>query len=800
MEGGGDNGFSAWSWASKMATEMQKTMSDAEQQQQKHYQTTVQTPSHHTPQATTSTRSLINNSSNTVSSNESNLQQIIHLQTLLTQKESETIQLRNELTDLQTKSNEFQETTKRKEQELRNFVRERLLQKKNEVDELNKQLKQRDESIDSLQNELNALRINKSTTPVQSRAVGTSLDGLEDEEVKEVRDVSEQDGLVKELAKKLESRDERIAELDEMVAVLEVSNTELNDKLLEKGERKELRERVLAYEKELKSLQEQLRLSNTERSRMSEQLAQLLNDETQQQRRNEAVVAKIDSKETILASVENENAVKKRVEELELALNESESRCESVLEKVGIVEKQRDGLMVKVREFEERLERTSDELQRVKEDQDNEKKSAVNQARSALEVEHGVLVKKMEMQLSELRKRLSEMSAERMQTVKVQQSQQQKDDQVSSGYKEQIRRLEYALKTAEKSLSVLESESETNIAALNTKVESLKKELAKTKEDYAASSDALAASDARLLSTTEEFDRTLALLQERSKLIEALENSLEEERDALGLLRAEYSSLQSSYERFKEKAKRAVAQHENALKSAREELADAMSRLERAEAAVSAVNIGEQSGKKNGVSGHPVNAMHRDNDSEEESWRAKANGLANEVGVLRESVGVLRIQLKESQAAVSENVRKWQEELERCSRAETMLEESMKRERTVTRELNSVKNELKQKLIDSERTLEEKQAELFEISLKFKALQNEVHDGGKSSHQRNAGSVGTAENVSSFVQEEVEGVMKTRMEVLEREVWNLRAELARTKKQLAETRQTSEALGSLGAY
>eukprot|EP00184_Porphyridium_aerugineum_P001637 CAMPEP_0184694972 /NCGR_PEP_ID=MMETSP0313-20130426/2748_1 /TAXON_ID=2792 /ORGANISM="Porphyridium aerugineum, Strain SAG 1380-2" /LENGTH=168 /DNA_ID=CAMNT_0027153341 /DNA_START=261 /DNA_END=763 /DNA_ORIENTATION=- len=111
--------------------------------------------------------------------NSKNTEEIESLQTQVKQQQAMLKQIEDRYKEELAKAQAAIEEAAKKEKELRTFTREKLLEKKKEVDELNAQLSHKNAEIEALKNEKKALEMQAKERDAESPAAKVQEDHIE---------------------------------------------------------------------------------------------------------------------------------------------------------------------------------------------------------------------------------------------------------------------------------------------------------------------------------------------------------------------------------------------------------------------------------------------------------------------------------------------------------------------------------------------------------------------------------------------------------------------------------------------
>jgi len=785
--------------------------------------------------------------------NSKNTEEIESLQTQVKQQQAMLKQIEDRYKEELAKAQAAIEEAAKKEKELRTFTREKLLEKKKEVDELNAQLSHKNAEIEALKNEKKALEMQAKERDAESPAAKVQEDhielishaphGQDDTQTMAVKsELSEPVAAntldMEELALKLREKDSKIEKLDEYVARLEFKISQLEDKLIENGERAELRQKVLMYEKELKNCKEQLILSDSERARLSEELVSIRTSSTSASSETQS---KVD--EQIQAALDKERSIwqQKLAQDTAIIDQGLKSKYEKDMaalqgEIAGLLaEKQRlegenSKLIEKAGSTQTKLQEERGKLKQVQTELETVKYALSMAEKSISENENA-----HEKELIKLRKELE--------TV-------QKKSGVSQASDKALQTELSTLKVSVKQLEYARDAADRNIAELETANTTLTKKLETMSVNLVACQDSLTASDARIVALTDEYERNLIALKDRTRQLESAEKSLSAEREALQVCKSELAGVQRDFERFKEKAKLAVAQRDSALEALHVEMESLKS--EARNAGMERSKLFESLQEMRSASARfPDNSSQVgvDDDLIEIQRRIETAEGAN--------VKMRKVcqELMEEKDALTKKI---EEQMNRCVQAETSLLKQQRRLREMELECKTLNEKVQALIQEKDLLAEEKEARIQNANAKLLALQKELRrvsvdsnaknwkhlDLGsipnsdsqndfqspesspmaadrRSVHTRTPSTLATAstssyvpptgtETISSSsamptaspsnVSGEVETALRKRAEFLEREVRNLKAELNRYKKKVNEMTEVTDALGSLAAY
>ncbi|KAA8493644.1 hypothetical protein FVE85_4781 [Porphyridium purpureum] len=652
----------------------------------------------------------------------------------------------------------------------------------------------------------------------------------------------------------------KLADLERKLADLELANAQLQEKLLGADERAGLREQMTMYETELQKCTEQLQLANVDRGRLSEMIAQYA------ERENQAKLAAPVDVGRAERSVEQEIVREKERLESEFSARVHADRAK--------VEKQVLG------EFQSRLDQSSKRLLEVQHEKDEAERKLLDTERHR-EEEHAALSLRLEAaqrqaasadkELANAKKELeslkySLLAAERS----LQENEEEHEKQVkklqaelqslqakapsqklsSDNMQREINLLKLRLNEAEYARKAADASMEEALRARSESAESLAKlkgELSKVRADFEACRDALVASDARYLSLSEEYERSAALLRERSALLEALEISLNEKIDALELLRGVHAQSEKEGSAFREKAKAAVAQRDAAIQELEHELDALRTELHRAESCSLHNDRGEDSGV-HGISAGPGLAEHDVTQKEHDSGGADTayvRKLEARVEELEQLNVILTDQWRDAQGKAEQSIHALKADAESRQAVERALareradgQEAQQRAAQCLKELEDLKQKLEASVEQSNAKVKKMQAQLAALQLELRKrpvsvthsksrkptfaetvddVQSVDSDGSEHRTRKefvisqtpaadgsgpsvSPPEVADAGRIVSHSVNEQTVALKNRCERLDRENRTLRAETVRLTKQLEETSKAQNALESLSAW
>jgi len=339
-----------------------------------------------------------------------------------------------------------------------------------------------------------------------------------------------------------------------------------------------------------------------------------------------------------------------------------------------------------------------------------------------------------------------------------------------------IRRNENSLKSKndQKEVELME-----NVASLTSRCDKqtaeiarLNEELVKLNRDHSLSIDEHKAAEVRLAALSEELDRTLKLLSERTTALQETEESLSLELAKSDDFKRKHDHLERDYANFKEKARAAVAQRDTAISQIQKETDDLKISLARHKSEL----LNMKSRKEESGSLPPSF------NSEKTTQPYQNQGLDASKKLFYEGViSKLEMKVAELQTLLSSTEEKLEQLRAEAAQSRRTAESAQKAE--------NVANELARSSLDK---LENESASLKAklVSLQ-KELRRQMIKEDKESNRDGEGSLGGASAAETLA---------TDIQVSSAEVSGLRKELTKVRKQLQDAERAKETIGDLFSY